>query len=201
MTKDFRGLTEDDIRSSVEAYAAAPMERDGFRNAAVLVPLLDVDGEWHLLFTKRSEDLEHHKGQVSFPGGAIEHGERPEEAAVRETFEDISIDSGHIHLAHRLDDLWTPSGFIITPVVGFIHNLASLHPSAAEVSRVFTVPLLFFARVDAAEIRRVSVNGYSRNVYFYHFDGETIWGATAFIIRNLLIVLGLVQDEDAGPRV
>lgn len=192
--REYRELTEEKIRSAVSDYQSQRMHRDGFRQAAVLVPLLEKEGEWHLLFTKRSEDLEHHKGQVSFPGGGLENGEGPEDAAIRETFEEISIGPGHIHLIQRLDDLWTPSGYIITPVVGFVHSTDSLQPSAAEVSRVFTVPLHFFSTEGAAELRKVSVNGYSRNVYFYHYDSETIWGATAFIIRNLLRVLGLIVE-------
>ena len=192
-----RNMTERDIREALEAYSPGRIEREGFRRAAVLVPLLEVEGAWHLLFTKRSEDLEHHRGQVSFPGGALDDGEDPEDAALRETFEEIAIGPGHVHLLQRLDELWTPSGYIITPVVGFLHSTETLQPSAAEVSRVFTAPLPFFSQPGAAEVRRVTVNGYTRNVYFYHHDSETIWGATAFIIRNLLRVLGLIDAPDA----
>jgi 8-oxo-dGTP pyrophosphatase MutT (NUDIX family) len=189
-------LTEQFIRDALGAYRPSGMQRPGFRPSAVLVPLLEQEGAWHLLFTKRSEDLEHHRGQVSFPGGALEADETAEDGALRETFEEISIGAGHIHLVQRLDELWTPSGFVITPVVGFLHSTETLLPSAAEVSRVFTVPLHLFALPDAAEIRTVSVNGYTRKVYFYHHDSETIWGATAFILRNLLRVLGMIQDQD-----
>jgi 8-oxo-dGTP pyrophosphatase MutT (NUDIX family) len=192
-------LRERDIRAALESARPATMRREGFRDSAVLVPLLEVGGEWHLLFTKRSEDLEHHRGQVSFPGGATEEGESPEDAALRETFEEISIGPGHIHLVQRLDEIWTPSGFIITPVVGFLHSTEHLQASAAEVSRVFTVPLSFFCLPDSAEIREVHVNGFTRQVYFYHYDGETIWGATAFILRNLLQVLGLLPPDPKQP--
>ena len=188
--------SEKQIRDALAITRPARIHREGFRDAAVLVPLLPKAGQWHLLFTKRSEDLEHHRGQVSFPGGALEDEETAEDGAVRETFEEISIGPGHIHIVHRLDQIWTPSGFIVTPVVGFLHSTESLKPNAAEVSRVFTVPLEFFTRPGSAEAREVSVNGFTRTVYFYRSDSETIWGATAFIIRNLLRVLGLMEDQD-----
>lgn len=191
-------LSSDDIR---KLLAGQPSERIGpllpeFRRASVLVPLLSRGGDWSLLLTRRTEDVEHHKGQISFPGGAMEEGESPAEAAVRETWEEIAVDPSAIETLGLLDDIWTPSGFVITPVGGFVRDIESIVPNPAEVSRVFVVPIHFFAEPLNETSRLVHVNGYSRMVYYYDYEGENIWGATAFIIRDLLRRLGLAPAED-----
>ena len=163
------------IRQAVLQRAPRAVEREGFRHSAVLVPFVCVEGEWHLLFTRRTEGLEHHKGQVSFPGGAAEQGESAEQTALREAFEEVALVPDLVDLAGRIDQMWTPSGYI-TAVV----------PNPSEVARVFTVPFSFFADEGNAVVKTVRVNGYVRDVYFYNWDGESIWGATAFIVRNVL---------------
>ncbi|MBL0175634.1 MAG: CoA pyrophosphatase [Ignavibacteria bacterium] len=179
-------LTRERIEAAVRGAAARPVERDGFRHSAVLVPFVCIGGEWHLLFTKRTEDLEHHKGQVSFPGGASETGETPEQTALREAEEEVELAPALVTVLGEIDQMWTPSGYIITPVVGIVARIDDLRPSPSEVARVFTVPVSFFADEGNAVVKTVHVNGYVRDVYFYTWDGDTIWGATAFIIRAML---------------
>ncbi len=168
------------------------MVKDGFRRAAVLVPFYFEADEWHLLFTKRTEDLEHHKGQVSFPGGALDEGESPEEAALREAFEEIGLPQSSVEIIARLDDIWTPSYYIITPVVGVISSVEGLAPSPDEVAKIIRVPLRFFADDSHTRLQRVHVNGFTRTVYFYDYFDEKIWGATAFIVRDCLRRLTLL---------
>ena len=91
--------------------------------AAVLVPLVWEAAEWHLLFTRRTERVESHKGQVSFPGGGCDEGENtPEETALREVEEELGIDAKHIRLLGRLTNMITISSFRVTPVVGLVAN-------------------------------------------------------------------------------
>lgn len=166
------------------------IRKDGFRRSAVLAAVARVEGEDHFLLTRRSESLPHHKGQIAFPGGAMDEGETPEQAAIREAFEEVHLPKDHVTVITELNDIWTPSAYIITPVLAFVTGIGALEPNPAEVDRVFTVPVAFFADETNATARPVTVRGYRRDVYFYHFDGETIWGATAFIIRDLLARAG-----------
>jgi 8-oxo-dGTP pyrophosphatase MutT (NUDIX family) len=160
--------------------------KPGFRHSAVLVPLITIDTQDHLILTRRSEHLPSHKGQVSFPGGAMDAGETPELTALRETEEEINIAPSQVQLVGRLDDIWTPSEYIISPVFAVVSSLEGMLANPGEVDRVFTAPLSMFADPQRAEANEVEVNGYKRVVYYYDYDGETIWGATAYIIRDLI---------------
>jgi 8-oxo-dGTP pyrophosphatase MutT (NUDIX family) len=185
-------LTEELLRARTCDARRTVIERQDLRASAVLAPLICVDGVWHFVLTRRTEDLEHHRGQISFPGGAADPGETAQQTALREAWEEIGLASEHVDVLCLVDDRWTPSGFCITPVLGIVRSMETLRPNPAEVSRIFTVPLAVFCDEANAEVRTVSVNGFTRNVYYYHHDGETIWGATAFIIRDILRLLGLL---------
>ena len=191
-------LTAAEIRRAVQEGGRSELQREEFRNSAVLVPLVRVAGEWHLLFTKRTEDLEHHRGQVSFPGGSLEEHEPFEAAALRETFEEVGIPPQAIEVVGLMHDIWTPSRFIITPVVGIVHSLDRLEINPGEVSRVFTAPVSFFLNNANAEIRNITLHGMERQVHFYRYDGETIWGATAIILRDLVQRLGMPVSRRNG---
>ncbi len=177
----------------LQSAGAVPLKKNGFRHSAVLVPIVRESGADCFVLTRRSEHLPHHKGQISFPGGAMEEGESAEETALRESMEEIALASDRVRIVCRLNDIWTPSQYIITPVVGLIESAERLTANPSEVDRVFTVPVDYFAAKEHAEVKQVVVNGYTRDVYFYTYDGETIWGATAFIIRDLLARIGALE--------
>src|SRR5436190_3681888 len=126
-------LTENDISQRLNAaIQSAGTSSDGYAElelndetrlkcAAVLVPLVWQDEEWHLLFTRRTDRVESHKGQVSFPGGACDEGETtPEQTALREADEEIGLQSNNIKVLGRLTNLITISYFRVTPVVGVV---------------------------------------------------------------------------------
>lgn len=175
-----------DLGRRILARFSEPIPLNGLIPAAVLVPLYREDGIWKVLLTRRTEDLEHHQGQVSFPGGRSEGGESPEETALRETREEIGIEGTAFPIIGRLDDVWTPSGYRITPILGLGSHCPEVLPNPDEVARVFSVPLAVFADPEAAEWRTMTVRGYTRDLAFYHYDGETIWGATEYILRGLI---------------
>ncbi len=156
--------------------------------AAVLVPLLKEQGEWHLLFTRRTEHVESHKGQVSFPGGACDPGETtPEETALREAAEEIGLDPARVRVLGRLPPMITVTHFRVTPVVGVIEWPAVLRVSTIEVARVFTIPLTWLADPQ----NRWEFYRPDRGVLLaYHpYDGELLWGATARMTLMLLEAL------------
>ena len=160
--------------------------------AAVLVPLLAVDGEPSLLFTRRSNLLPHHQGQIAFPGG----GHDPEDenlaaTALREAHEEIGLDPADVRLLGPLDDLETvATRFVITPFVGVVPHPYDFRPSPDEVDLIFTVPLGRLESPDALRRELWDFGGRKVPIDVYAVDGHVIWGATQRITQNLLAVLG-----------
>jgi 8-oxo-dGTP pyrophosphatase MutT (NUDIX family) len=196
-------ITEELISQRLrEAIEAAGPSTDGYAEidltdetrlkcAAVLVPLLWEADKWHLLFTRRTERVESHKGQVSFPGGGCDEGETtPEATALRETEEELGIAANRIRILGRLTNMITISSFRVTPVVGVIPWPTVLRVGQDEVERVFTIPLPWLA--DSRNRWEFTMPGRKRFLIAYHpYDGELLWGATARMTVDFLKVLGL----------
>ncbi|HLK10878.1 MAG TPA: CoA pyrophosphatase [Candidatus Binatia bacterium] len=159
--------------------------------AAVLVPLLAVDDDLHLLYTRRAASLPHHQGQVAFPGGAIDPGDAdPAAAALREAREEIGLDPGRVRVLGVLDDLETVSTrFVITPVVGLVPHPYPWHPSPHEVDAIFTVPVRTLEAPGTARREVWDFGGGRWPVDLYAVDGHVIWGATQRITAHLLELL------------
>lgn len=179
------------LRKRVEAALAdrprAVVERDGLIPAAVLLLLTDRGGP-HVLFTKRSERVAHHKGQISFPGGIVEtwDGSRLE-TALREAREEIALPPEAVEILGTLDDTETrATPFVITPFVGLIREAVPYRPDGREIERVLEVPLA--ALLDPANFRveMWERGGETQPVYFYQYRDVTIWGATARILKQFL---------------
>jgi len=154
--------------------------------AAVLVPIVARAEGLHVLLTQRTSHLDKHAGQVSFPGGRQEpHDASPEDTALRETEEEIGLARRHVRLLGRLPLYFIPTGFCVTPVVGWIDPPFELAPDANEVADVFEVPLDFF--LDPAQHRRETAErqGRVREFFTMPYAGRTIWGATAGMLVTL----------------
>ena len=183
------GLSRDNRRNCVSI--------DGYLPAGVLVPIILGTGTPSLLFTKRTEFVETHKGQVSFPGGVMDPGDGDiVHTALREAWEEIGLPDTAIRVVGLLDDLPTPTGFIITPVVGILETLPALTPNSAEVADVFQVPLSFFADPGNGRTEIREFLGRQHDVWYFQSGGHTIWGATAMIVQMLLKRFDLVKDKD-----
>ena len=178
---------------SLAGSGSTRVTRPGYQHAGVLVPIVNSEDGLSFLFTKRTETVETHKGQVSFPGGVIDRNDANIIAtALREAEEEIGMPREAVQIVGVLDDLATPTGFVITPVVGFVETLPTLTPNAEEVDEVFQVPLDFFIeRANAAAELRM-IEGIQLEVWYYKTGPHTIWGATAAIIRSLLQRLQLL---------
>lgn len=154
----------------------------------MLVPLYGEGAEARLLFTRRTETVEHHKGQISFPGGAADE-EDPDllATALRETEEELGIPRDRVEILGALDDVYTVvSGFIITPFVGLVPYPFPLQINSVEIEEVFTVPLGVFRDPANLRIEEREREGQRVQVYFYYHGPHEIWGATGRIIKGLI---------------
>lgn len=160
------------------------------REAAVLVPIVERPEGLTMMLTQRTDHLDHHPGQISFPGGHIEEDDAsPEDAALREAEEEVGLERTHVEIIGRLDQYVTRTGFSITPIVGLIDPSHSVSADEFEVADIFEVPLAFL--LDANNHRRDSriYKGTKREFYAMPFGDYYIWGATAGMIRNLYDLL------------
>ncbi len=168
------------------------------RPAAVLVPLYVRDGELWTLFTKRSETVENHKGQIAFPGGldALDDA-TPWETAVRETEEEIGVPRKAVLPLGELPEVVTFTGFRIRPYVGAIPWPFDFRHDPREVESVLQVPIRALLAPTLVEEREVVWKGRSVATPVFHLKGQVIWGATAFLVSALLAAL-VDQAEPQG---
>jgi 8-oxo-dGTP pyrophosphatase MutT (NUDIX family) len=156
------------------------------RPAAVLVPVIEHNGEPTVLLTQRAQHLPDHPGQVSFPGGKIDKTDvDPKHAAMREADEEIGLDAAHIEPLGYLDVYMTTLGYRIVPVIARVRPGFALTLNTSEVDNTFEVPLAYL--MDLANMQRHSRdwNGMTRHFYAITFGERYIWGVTAGILRNL----------------
>jgi 8-oxo-dGTP pyrophosphatase MutT (NUDIX family) len=169
------------------------------RRAAVLVPLLASPTGLELLCFERTHEVLEHKGEICLPGGSIEAADAgPVEAALREANEELGIVGSDVDVLGLLDDVHTTvSNYVITPVVGYISSPPNVVCDALEVARPILVPVsaLLMRGVEAYELR--GPDGTLRTIYAYHIGEDRIWGATARIIHNML-VLWFGSDTEAS---
>jgi len=165
------------------------------RSAAVLIPLLRKENAWHVLFTRRTDTLPEHSGQVAFPGGRSEPDDfNAEETALREAREEIGLIPSDVQVLGRLNDFITITNYRVTPVVGMITWPFPLRLEKREVSRVFTIPLDWLADpANREEQLRPLPPPYPTVtvIYFHPYDNEILWGASARFTVTLIKILSL----------
>ncbi|MEJ5202537.1 MAG: CoA pyrophosphatase [Anaerolineales bacterium] len=192
-------LTENRIvellrKNSHQTCAGVP--NPSYRRAAVLVPLVLVENNWHLLFTRRTEEVQYHKGQVSFPGGAAEPRDRSiEHTALREACEEIGVRPRYVRVLGQLEPVTTISQYLVTPVVGRVKWPLVMKPAPDEVSRIFTIPLEWLAERSNWEERPYELpdGNIHQVIFFREYDGELLWGISAKITLMLLKLLNLLS--------
>lgn len=187
-----RTVTLEAVRSALATHVPERMPDQG-RPAAVLVPLFERDGRVFVVLTKRTDGLSTHAGQISFPGGKREEGERePRVTALREAHEEIGLSPESVEIIGELDDCPTfVSNFVISPVVGIIPDGYRFVPNMDEIDHVFEASFDDFLRPGALRIESIDRDGQSYTMVRYSVAGQIVWGATARILTQLFTLLGL----------
>jgi 8-oxo-dGTP pyrophosphatase MutT (NUDIX family) len=164
-----------------------PEPRPGSHSpAAVLAGLIDRPEGFSVLLTLRTAHLRSHAGQIALPGGRADPGEKPWDTALREAWEEVGLDPMLVEVAGLSDPFWTRTGYLITPVVGFVAAGFALNPNPDEVADVFEVPFAFL--MDAANHQkslRELPDGSVREVWAMPYQDRHIWGVTAMLLRDL----------------
>ncbi len=167
------------------------LDRSDLVSAAVLVPVTDHDGP-HLVFTKKTSGVPHHKGQFSFPGGVVETSDGSRvETALREAWEEIRLPAEAVEVLGLLDDTPTrATNFVITPVVGIVRDPVEFKPDGREIERVIEVPLATLRDPSILRTELWERDGEPHPVLFYQVSAEDlVWGATARILSQFLALL------------
>jgi len=156
--------------------------------AAVLVLFVYRGGVPALVFGKKTEDVPHHKGQFSFPGGVVQRSDGSVvEAALREAREEIGLEQSAVEVLGLFDDMRTTvTNFVITPVLGLARGEPILRPDGREIERVIEIPLAYLLQPDAFRVEQWEREGIQRPVVFVNYGDDVVWGTTGRILRELL---------------
>jgi 8-oxo-dGTP pyrophosphatase MutT (NUDIX family) len=187
----------EEVKRRLSTPAPSRLPPSEARQAAILVPLYVDAGQLWTVLTKRSDQLPHHRSQIAFPGGARETGEDAWTTALRETEEELGLESNRILRLGQLDEAWTPSGYHIVPCVAAVPFPLELDPNREEIAETFSVPVLEFANPRLVEEREVVINGTERVLRSYHVAGRQVWGVTARVLQNLMERLGFETPTES----
>jgi 8-oxo-dGTP pyrophosphatase MutT (NUDIX family) len=187
-------VSVDDLVAVTRARLAARQRRvvepGPLVRAAVLVPIID-RGEAYLVFAQRTDRVGHHAGQISFPGGRVDPGDADDlAAALREAHEEVGLEPARVEPLGMLDDTETfATQFVITPIVGVVRGPVVWQPDGEEIEKVIEVPVAALLDRGCFRVEQWERNGVVRDVYFYEYRGDTVWGATARILKTYLDVV------------
>lgn len=203
----------EDIIKKVRGRTPQPL--DIKKEYAVVVPMINIDGSWEIIYEVRAKDLKRQPGEISFPGGKVEYGETYRDAAVRETMEELNINNENINIIGELDYLVTRDNTTIHSFHAIIENIhiKDINPSKDEVDHIFTVPIEFFLKNEPnlyyVELNPAISNDFPYNlipngkdynwrigkhsVYFYRYNDYVIWGYTARMTKHFIDIIKIEE--------
>jgi len=195
---------EEQLRDLLLKRNRSVIHGNKLRHAAVLVPLFTIHRSHHILFIRRSQKVEHHKGEISFPGGICEKDDGGLEAtALREAFEEIGLAPHHVNVLGKVDDMATVSTrHRVTPVVAVIPYPYSFRMGGDEVDEIITIPLLQLLAEGNGGEESIIRGGKAYTGCVYRYRDYVIWGATARIVKNVLTLWNAViplVDTSSSP--
>ena len=177
-------------RIKTKSEVTFPNTEETARPAAVLILLFPFEDEIQFFLTKRTEDVEHHKGQISLPGGIRENNESLNETALRETKEEVGIDSTKIIISGSLTPFFIPvTGYIVHPFIGWCKEKPSTKIHYVEVNQLFSVSITELMDEKILQTEQWNIRGYDAIVPYYNFGKCKVWGATAAILSEFKSIL------------
>ena len=166
--------------------------------AAVMLLLYPKDGEYCILLNKRTDQVEHHKGEISFPGGRKDDDDATLlDTAIRETHEEMGIRPVDVEVLGQIDDTPTNSGYLMSTFVGTIPYPYRFRPSQIEVAELLEIPIPTLMGPKSFRYRTWTVDGRPVEYPEYSYRGHTVWGATAKVLHRFLELLDTVPDSEA----
>lgn len=195
MTPKVHAIVKDRIRTALSERPRKVVTDTRLRRAAVLMPVYEDGNGFHILFTKRSEEMPEHKGQIAFPGGCQQPGDASLRAtALREAEEEVGLRAGDVEVLGDLDDTATATTrFLVTPVVGFIPNPYPFRVNPAEIVELIPLPLSLLCDPSRFREERWDRDGANVPVYFYTIGPHVIWGLTARILKQFLEAVSPIE--------
>jgi 8-oxo-dGTP pyrophosphatase MutT (NUDIX family) len=185
----------DQIRNILNTRNRIFIDHPFFARAAVLVPLFNKGEGCHIIFTKRTQTVRYHKGEISFPGGVFDERDLElEKTALREAFEEIGLEESDVQVIGVLDDIVTITQFIVTPFVGLFPYPYPFKLSPIEIDELIEVPISALLDEDCFSQREIIRGTGKEVIYAYQYENHIIWGATARILKQFL-------DLISSPRV
>ena len=176
------------VQSKIEFNFPEP-SKDA-KKASVLILLFPDSNNIHFFLTQRTLSVEHHKGQISLPGGTCEKNEKTINTALRETEEEIGVDKNEVEIIGELTPFFTPtSGFIVHPFIGWCNRRPKTNKQTDEVHALFSASLSQLLNDQILELENWNLRGYETKVPFYNFDGHKVWGVTAAILSEFKLIL------------
>jgi len=177
----------DQIRAILSTRNRMVIENPSLARAAVLVPLFKKGEDCHIVFTKRTDTVRYHKGEISFPGGVFDKKDLElKRTALREAFEEIGLKENDVQIIGMLDDIVTITQFIVTPFVGFFFYPYPFELSSIEIAELIEVPVSSLLDEDCYSEREIIRGTRKEIVYAYQYESHIIWGATARILKQFL---------------
>jgi len=186
----------DQVRKILNTRDRRIIEQPSLARAAVLVPLFKKGQDCHIVFTKRSDNVRYHKGEISFPGGVFDERDLElQRTALREAFEEIGLKEGDVQIIGVLDDIITVTQFIVTPFVGLFPYPYPFELSPIEIAELIEVPLSVLLDKDCFSEREIIRGTGKEVVYAYQYENHIIWGATARILKQFLDLISPSQNH------
>jgi 8-oxo-dGTP pyrophosphatase MutT (NUDIX family) len=177
----------DQVRKILSTRQRRIIEQPSLARAAILIPLFEKGETCHMIFTKRSDNVRYHKGEISFPGGVVdEEDSELERTALREAFEEIGLKESDVQIIGVLDDIITITQFVVTPFVGVFPYPYPFKLSPVEIAELIEVPLSALLDEDCFSEREIIRGTGKEVVNAYQYENHVIWGATARILKQFL---------------